>query len=98
MIDAEITLGPINQSRQFTMNSRLVMGAPSQGGMSFSSSELPNAEGYTSQCMFSIIEVDPSTRSVWGSFTCDSLTDFTDPTGCSVAPSYFFFDHCSKRQ
>jgi len=96
MIDAGITLGPINQSREFTINSRLVSGSPSQGGMSFGSYELPSADGYTSQCMFSIIQVDPATRSVWGSFTCETLTDFTNPTGCSVGPSYFFFDHCTK--
>ncbi|HWZ87698.1 MAG TPA: hypothetical protein VNW92_02575 [Polyangiaceae bacterium] len=46
--------------------------------------------------LFSVIQVDPATRSVWGSFTCDSLTDFTNPTGCTVAPSYFFFDNCTK--
>ena len=97
MIGAGITLGPAGNTRQVSMNSRLVMGSSSVGGMSFSGKALPEADGYQAPCNFSIIQLDEASRSVWGSFECDALKNFSQAaTGCTVGPSYFFFQNCTK--
>lgn len=96
MIDAGVGVSQAGTRRAASLQATLVSGGTSTGQMSFHSKELPNADGYSATCTFSVIQVDPATRSVWGSFTCDSLTDFSKPTGCTVGPSYFFFEHCAK--
>ncbi len=96
-IQAAVSVSQGGSHRTAGISSRVTSGSTSTGTMTFVSKELPSADGYESaSCTFSVIQLDPATRSVWGSFTCDSLTDYTNPTGCTVAPSYFFFDNCKK--
>jgi len=96
MIDAGVGVSQGGSRRTASLAVSLTNGSTATGQMSFDSKDLPSADGYTATCTFSVIQLDPTTRSVWGSFSCDSLSDFTNPTGCTVAPSYFFFDNCKK--
>jgi hypothetical protein len=101
MIDAGITLGTIASNRSVSMNSTLVAGMSSVGGLNFQSQDLPDFN-YSATCNFSVIKVDPTTRSVWGSFTCDTIdvsassTSGMTPTQCTVGTSYFSFENCTK--
>lgn len=101
MIDAGLMLGPDASLRRVSMNSKLVVGSSSAGGMSFLTNDLPDTN-YAGKCSFTVIQLDPATRSVWGSFTCASLDKFAAdgatqvPTQCTVGPSYFYFENCTK--
>ena len=101
MIDAGLMLGAPGSGRTVEMNSTLVIGSSSTGGMVLHAKELPDLD-YAGQCSFTVIQLDPATRSVWGSFTCASLDKFASdgatqvPTQCTVGPSYFYFQNCTK--
>jgi hypothetical protein len=94
-----ITLGNGANERSASIGSNFpsTVGATSQGNLILQVPELPDESGYTAPCTFTIIKLDPATRSVWGSFTCDSFNDSTPTaTKCTVGPSYFYFNNCTK--
>jgi hypothetical protein len=101
MINAGLMLGPSVKSRTVSVNTLLVQGTGSTGGFGFHTDDLPDVD-YSGQCNFTVIQIDLATRSVWGSFTCDSLDKFASdgatqvPTQCKVGPSYFYFKNCTK--
>jgi len=101
MIDAGLMLGAPGNGRTVEMNSLLATGSSSTGGMGFHDKALPDLD-YAGQCSFTVIELDPVKRSVWGTFTCASLDKFSAdgatqvPTQCTVGPSYFYFENCTK--
>ena len=56
---------------------------------------LPLGYGAISQpCTFTIIELDASTRSVWGSVSCSAWDNLDEAGTCALGPSYFFFENC----
>jgi hypothetical protein len=67
---------------------------PTMGGFSLGKSDWEHDHG--GQCDFQLIEIDETTRSVWGEFTCDEITavEAPEPKPCSVGPSYFYFENC----
>jgi hypothetical protein len=92
-IDAGIMTRPGGDRRTISMNSELTEGMSQVGGIGFQTKDLD----YGGVCNFSVIKLDPTTRSVWGSFTCDSLKQAsTTPTPCAVSTSYFYFENCTK--
>lgn len=99
MVESGITLGSTSKVRTVSLGSDFPsgVGETSQGTLIIQVPELPDESGYSASCTFTTIKVDSTTRSVWGSFTCDSFMDSTNTaTQCSVGPSYFYYKNCTK--
>ena len=97
-IEASMMLGPPGNLRTAHMNGTLTAGTSSKGGAEITTKDLPDGD-YAGDCDFNIIQVDPTTRSIWCSFSCASFDKVADdietPIGCSLGPSYFYFDNCT---
>jgi hypothetical protein len=92
-IDAGVTLGRLGE-RLVALGPTFAAGSTNSGTLVMSTPDLPDP-AYQGDCTYSVIKVDPVTRSVWGSFTCASLDASSSPTGCTVGTSYFSFENCT---
>jgi hypothetical protein len=91
-IGAGITLGPAGDRKFLNFQSRT---EPTTAGFRIGDSDWPNE--YGGQCSFKPIDVDETTRSVWGEFTCAALSavEAAEPSPCAIGPSYYFFENCT---
>lgn len=48
----------------------------------------------TSGCVYSVIEIDPASRNLWGKLTCSSVEAEASGDTCSLDASYFAFENC----
>jgi hypothetical protein len=83
-------------SKFVSLGSTIVLGETSTGGISIDSSSLPDAYGSSPDdpCVYSPIEVDEATNTIWGEFSCGILVNFDGDDSCELGPSYFYFENC----
>jgi len=96
-ISARITLGPAGPTdRSVFLGSPTVVGVPANDGIGINVPDLPAQYGsFSEPCTVTPIEVDETTRSVWGEFSCPSIGPEEGDDSCEVGPSYFFFENCT---
>lgn len=73
----------------------LVEGADGMGSVILEAPML--SEPYSSPnlgCAYSVIEIDPASRSIWGRFTCSSVEAEASGDKCSIDASFFAFENC----
>jgi hypothetical protein len=96
-LDAVFRIGPAGNQRFINLGGSVALGQTNPGGLVLTSPDLPSQYGSSPDdpCMYSMIELDPTTGSVWGEFTCGILDDSDEMDICAVGPSYFFFENCT---
>ena len=96
-VSALIRIGAAGNDSSINIGAPVVQGETRSGSILLSSRDLPGGYGSdpSDPCMFTPIELDTATRSVWARFTC-GIFDAQDSTDvCAVGPSYFFFENCT---
>jgi hypothetical protein len=98
--DAVIRIGFAGNER-FTnvgaTGSIVVPGETRSGGIGLGAPDLPAQYG-GGACIYTLLELDTTTRSVWGQVTCDTFETLDTPDAtdvCALGPSYFFFENCT---
>jgi len=84
------------ESKFVSLGSTIVLGETSLGGVSLDASRLPDSYGSSPEdpCVYSPIEVDEATNTIWGEFSCGILAAFNENDRCVLGPSYFYFENC----
>ncbi len=82
----------------FSMSGSNVVGDTDCDGVTFAGPNLPEqyGEDATNPCVYSILEADEATHTLWGEFSCGTLDNETNVTACSLGPSYFYFENCPE--
>ncbi len=75
-----------------------VVGGTEYEGIALNGPDLPEQYGSspTSPCEYAVLEVDETTRSVWGEISCATIDNETQTSLCSLGPSYFYFENCPE--
>ena len=96
-LDVVFRIGPAGNQRFINLGGPVAPGQTQPGGLVISSPGLPSQYGSSPDdpCMYSMIELDATSGSVWGRFTCGILDDSDEMDLCAVGPSYFFIENCT---
>lgn len=91
-INTSIVVDPTVENRSARVSGVMAAGETRSGSLVLNGGDL--SDQYNGSCMITVLEMNEMSRSIWGSFTCDTLTSFDDSDTCAVGPSYFFFENC----
>jgi hypothetical protein len=95
--DAVVEVGTGNARRIANIGATgLVEGADGMGSVILEAPVL--SEPYSSPtlgCVYSVIEIDPALRNVWGKLSCSSLEAEGSGDACSLDESFFAFENCA---
>jgi hypothetical protein len=96
-VSALIRIGAAGSDSSINIGAPVVQGETRSGSLLLSSRDLPGGYGSSASdpCMFTPIEVDTATRSVWARFTCGTFAAQDSTDVCAVGTSYFFFENCT---
>jgi len=97
--DAVFTVGPPEAERFVNIGATIKPGEEALSGIVYSSWDRPASYSSSPEgpCVYTVIEADPVTRSIWGSVQCGVFSADDGSDDCVLGPSYFFFENCTLR-
>lgn len=75
-----------------------VAGGTEYEGIALNGPSLPEQYGSSANrlCVYSVLEADETTHTVWGEISCETIDNEAEDSLCSLGPSYFYFENCPE--
>ncbi len=94
-VSIALRIGVMGKSVSF--QSTTVPGEADAGGIGVSDPSLPEPYGSSGEdpCVFSVIQVDEGSNTIWGQVSCGILENELGTDRCALGTSYFYFENCT---